>query len=166
MAASALGLDAIVTTSPLRRDFCSPARLPTDREIEERAFGDSGRTAEGSGAASGMLETRSLRQRAGPTSPRETVRSVGLLGKQETRHFLDEIEIPCYTSFYSRNPAFARLGGSPGKRRGCPAENFFIWIRCNPLKSPDSAKGFQGNPSLFSWFSLDSFGFIWFCLAA
>ncbi len=43
---------------------------------------------------------------------------------------------------------------------------FFIWIRCNPLKSPNSAKGFQGNPSLFSWFSLDSFGFIWFCLAA
>jgi hypothetical protein len=25
--------------------------------------------------------------------------------------------------------------------------NFFIWIRRNPLKTPDSAKGIQGNPS-------------------
>jgi hypothetical protein len=29
------------------------------------------------------------------------------------------------------------------------AKEFFIWIRCNPLKSPESAKGIQGNPSLF-----------------
>ena len=28
--------------------------------------------------------------------------------------------------------------------------DFFIWIRRNPLKSPDSAKGIQGNPSDFS----------------
>src|ERR1700722_15092169 len=33
--------------------------------------------------------------------------------------------------------------------------DFFIWIRCNPLKSPDSAKGKQGNASFFPWFSLD-----------
>jgi hypothetical protein len=33
-------------------------------------------------------------------------------------------------------------------------KKFFIWIRCNPLKSPDSAKGIQGNPSLFIWISL------------
>jgi hypothetical protein len=33
-----------------------------------------------------------------------------------------------------------------GNREG---KNFFIWIRCNPLKSPDSAKGIQGNASLF-----------------
>jgi hypothetical protein len=32
--------------------------------------------------------------------------------------------------------------------------NFFIWIRCNPLKSPDSAKGIQGNPSDFPWIYL------------
>jgi hypothetical protein len=38
--------------------------------------------------------------------------------------------------------------------------DFFIWIRRNPLKSPDSAKGIQGNASYFPWFSLDSFGFI------
>jgi hypothetical protein len=31
---------------------------------------------------------------------------------------------------------------------------FFIWIRRNPLKSPDSAKGIQGNPSFFAWFYL------------
>jgi hypothetical protein len=44
---------------------------------------------------------------------------------------------------------------------GLRAKEFFIWIRCNPLKSPDSAKGIQGNPSLFVWFSLDLLGFIW-----
>jgi hypothetical protein len=31
---------------------------------------------------------------------------------------------------------------------------FFTWIRGNPLKSPDSAKEKQGNPSFFVWFSL------------
>jgi hypothetical protein len=34
-------------------------------------------------------------------------------------------------------------------------EKFFIWIRRNPLKSPDSAKGIQGNPSFFVWIYLD-----------
>jgi hypothetical protein len=29
--------------------------------------------------------------------------------------------------------------------------DFFIWIRRNPLKSPESAKGIQGNPSDFPW---------------
>ena len=38
---------------------------------------------------------------------------------------------------------------------------FFIWIRRNPLKSPESAKGIQGNPSFFSWNCLDLLGFIW-----
>jgi hypothetical protein len=38
---------------------------------------------------------------------------------------------------------------------------FFIWILCNPLKSPDSAKGIQGNPSFFPWFYLVLLGFIW-----
>jgi hypothetical protein len=41
-----------------------------------------------------------------------------------------------------------------GNREG---KNFFIWIRCNPLKSPDSTKEIQGNASLFP-------GFIWICL--
>jgi hypothetical protein len=30
----------------------------------------------------------------------------------------------------------------------------FIWIRHNPLKSLDSTKGIQGNPSLFLWGAL------------
>jgi hypothetical protein len=34
-------------------------------------------------------------------------------------------------------------------------EEFFIFFRCNPLKSPDSAKGIQGNASYFTWFYLD-----------
>ena len=33
-------------------------------------------------------------------------------------------------------------------------QDFFIWIRRNPLKSPDSAKGIQGNPSFFPWIYL------------
>jgi hypothetical protein len=42
--------------------------------------------------------------------------------------------------------------------------SFFIRIRRNPLKSADSAKEKQGNPNLFAWFHLVSFGFIWFYL--
>jgi hypothetical protein len=34
-------------------------------------------------------------------------------------------------------------------------EEFFIWIRRNPLKSPDSTKEIQGNPSYFPWIHLD-----------
>jgi hypothetical protein len=47
---------------------------------------------------------------------------------------------------------------APGLKEG---KNFFIWIRRNPLKSPDSAKGIQGNPSFFVWISLVLLGFIW-----
>jgi hypothetical protein len=36
----------------------------------------------------------------------------------------------------------------PISRRGKTRESFFIWIRCNSLKRPDSAKGNQGNPSV------------------
>jgi hypothetical protein len=39
--------------------------------------------------------------------------------------------------------------------------DFFIWNRRNPLKSPNSAKEIQGNPSFFVWISwivLDLFG--------
>jgi hypothetical protein len=34
------------------------------------------------------------------------------------------------------------------------AGDFFIWIRCNLLKSPDPAKEKQRNPSFFVWFYL------------
>jgi hypothetical protein len=37
----------------------------------------------------------------------------------------------------------------------------FIWIRRNPLKSHDSAKEKQGNPSLFAWFYLVLLAFPW-----
>ena len=37
----------------------------------------------------------------------------------------------------------------------CQEKNFFIWIRRNPLKSPDSTKEIQGNPSYFPWIYLD-----------
>jgi hypothetical protein len=45
--------------------------------------------------------------------------------------------------------------------KGIGPGRFFIWIRCNPLKRPNSAKGIQGNPSLFPWFYLDLLAFIW-----
>ena len=38
---------------------------------------------------------------------------------------------------------------------------FFIWTACNPLKSPESDKGIQENPRLFSWFGL---AWLWFGL--
>jgi hypothetical protein len=37
-------------------------------------------------------------------------------------------------------------------------KKFFIWIRYNPLKSPYSTKGMQGNPSLFIWIYLVRLG--------
>src|SRR3984885_12932555 len=40
---------------------------------------------------------------------------------------------------------------------GARRKDFFIWIRSNPLKSPDSAKRIQGNPSNSIWISLDLF---------
>jgi hypothetical protein len=48
------------------------------------------------------------------------------------------------------------FGPQPETRVGARSE-FFIWIRCNALKSLDSAKGIQGNASNFPCFSLDSF---------
>jgi hypothetical protein len=42
-------------------------------------------------------------------------------------------------------------------RHSVTREQFFIWIRCNPLKSPDSAKEIQGNASNFPWFYLNLF---------
>src|ERR1700733_4599197 len=43
---------------------------------------------------------------------------------------------------------------------------FFIWIRRNPLKSPDSDEENQIKPSYFAWFYLAGLGFAWICLAA
>jgi hypothetical protein len=43
---------------------------------------------------------------------------------------------------------------SGADEKGETGKNFFIWNRRNPLKSPDSAKGIQGNPSFFAWIYL------------
>jgi hypothetical protein len=40
------------------------------------------------------------------------------------------------------------------RHQGKREEKNLIWTRRNPLKSPDSAKGIQTNPSVFAWFSL------------
>jgi hypothetical protein len=42
---------------------------------------------------------------------------------------------------------------APAKKK-----KFFIWIRFNPLKRPDWAKGIQGNASPFIWIWLVWFG--------
>jgi hypothetical protein len=55
------------------------------------------------------------------------------------------------------NPVLHEAQGV-GNREG---KNFFIWIRCNPLKSPESAKEIQGNASFFACFNLDLLGFLW-----
>jgi hypothetical protein len=39
-----------------------------------------------------------------------------------------------------------------------PEKKFFIFFRCNPLKSPDSAKGIQGFFLGFPWIHLDLLG--------
>jgi hypothetical protein len=44
------------------------------------------------------------------------------------------------------------LGGMGAQPRG--DKDFFPWIRCNPLKSPVSAKGIQETASFFPWFYL------------
>ena len=78
--------------------------------------------------------------------------------RQSAPTFLDKIRSLLYVFILTDQRAGPQPGGEsprlfekpsrpqPGARvRG--EEEFFIWIRCNPLKSPDSAKGIQGNPS-------------------
>jgi hypothetical protein len=54
----------------------------------------------------------------------------------------------------ARRPGLETFCAQP-ERRVERSEDFFIWILCNPLKSPESAKGMQGNPRTFPFFSLD-----------
>jgi hypothetical protein len=63
------------------------------------------------------------------------------------------------TSCRRELPACTTRAGFRGRGK------FFIWIRCNPLKSPDPAKEKQGNPSFFVWFYLVFLAFIWIKLA-
>jgi hypothetical protein len=46
------------------------------------------------------------------------------------------------------------LSGAQSGRRVQLATIFLLWIPRNPLKSPESAKGIQGNPRNFPWFCL------------
>jgi hypothetical protein len=64
-----------------------------------------------------------------------------------------------------RNVKCAPLSEPAGRvgERENGRENFFIWNRRNPLKSPNSAKGIQGNPSFFC---LDFRRLSWIYLAA
>jgi hypothetical protein len=76
--------------------------------------------------------------------------------------FLLFIQNTCY--IFSCEQERPRLTGRPLETFGAGAERgkeFFIWIRRNPLKSPESAKGIQGNPSFFPWYF---FGFAWIYL--
>jgi hypothetical protein len=83
--------------------------------------------------------------------------------------FLEKTEIMCYifpiagsSAGLFRTVEETEEGMRVAVERQCGSgKDFFIWILCNPLKSPDSAKGIQGNPSLFPWISLDFLGFIW-----
>jgi hypothetical protein len=43
--------------------------------------------------------------------------------------------------------------------RVTPQGVFFIWIRRNPLKRPESAKGIQRNARTFPWIYLDFLAF-------
>jgi hypothetical protein len=51
------------------------------------------------------------------------------------------------------------------KARVTPPRDFFVWIRRNLLKSPESAKRIQGNPRTFPWIYLDFLAFIWMEIA-
>jgi hypothetical protein len=48
----------------------------------------------------------------------------------------------------------------PAPRAG-PERDFFIWIRRNPLKRPNSTKGIQRKTRVFAWNSLVLFGLSW-----
>jgi hypothetical protein len=76
------------------------------------------------------------------------------------RFSLFKIQNLCYT-FYSPpvwNTIFPQCGGRRAIGAFREPENgrrkIFIWIRRNPLKSPDSAKEMKGNESFFPWISL------------
>jgi hypothetical protein len=60
----------------------------------------------------------------------------------------------------SKRGAFEAAFAQPRTRATTEAD-FFIWIRRNSLKRPISAKGIQGNASLFAWIYLVLFAFIW-----
>jgi hypothetical protein len=86
----------------------------------------------------------------------------GRTGQQGLANFpnqlLFENRKPCYSVPIGGHESAPIEVGWRGAGKG---KQIFIWIHCNPLKSPESAKGIQGNPSLFAWFYLFLLGFIW-----
>ena len=72
-------------------------------------------------------------------------------GRRCRKHLLFENRKLCYSA-WSDNTKEPQLRAASDR---LPEETkFFIWIRCNPLKSPESAKGIQGNTSNFICISL------------
>jgi hypothetical protein len=81
--------------------------------------------------------------------------------------FLFKIQNVCYMSFCSSDRrgrpepvGWAEADGALAAIRTTreasrSGEEFFSFFRCNPLKSPDSTKGIQGNASFFPWIPLD-----------
>jgi hypothetical protein len=59
-----------------------------------------------------------------------------------------------------RSKAISPVSAIQPGMRADTRRNFFIWIPRNSLKRPESAKGIQGNPSLFIWNHLVLLGFI------
>ena len=72
-------------------------------------------------------------------------------GRRCRKHLLFENRNLCYSA-ESDNTKEPQLGAASD--RLARQTKFFIWIRCNPLKSPESAKGIQGNTSNFIWICL------------
>src|SRR5277367_4037421 len=73
-------------------------------------------------------------------------------GRRCRKHLLFENRKLCYSA-WSDNTKEPQLRAASDR---LPEETkFFIWIRCNPLKSPESAKGIQG----YKQFYLDFLAF-------
>jgi hypothetical protein len=101
-------------------------------------------------------------------SARRTVLPIG----RGRRQSLYDKPNPCYLCFCSADPGSSARRPAAVEQEDETADvtfgiqcvarkDFFIWIRCNPLISPDSAKEIQGNPSFFLWFFLN---FLWIYL--
>jgi hypothetical protein len=89
---------------------------------------------------------------------------MGIFGFRKTRFYA--IDFPNQKGA-PHGEAAAAEASPPGRvsaiqpdTRAETRRNFFIWIPRNSLKSPESAKEIQGNPSLFVWNHLVLLGFI------
>jgi hypothetical protein len=128
--------------------------------LEPRSSLRAKRSNPGERRAQRLLDRRALERTIAPG------------GRAESRRNYLSKPNPCVTLFYptAKTPQSAS-GGQSDKlitvyRRSIGLwanRDFFIWIRRNPLISPNSAKGIQGNASFFAWISLVYLAFIWRC---